>query len=193
MKEEEKKQKEEEKRQKEEERKQKEEEKRQKEEQKRQKEEQERRLKEKTAAVFTNFFLPKSKEQTKDNADAATKNSNTLFMPFEVNTFYFDSSSGGKDYVLNILIFIQVKDDMRLASTHRVVMSQERLHLLDEILQNDRQVDKDSLYLAQLKSKSYQPGHSENTWPLSVNDDEDDDDVIIGRDLKFYFSHVLGG
>ncbi|XP_065216774.1 chromatin assembly factor 1 subunit A-like [Planococcus citri] len=156
QKEEERKLKEEERKQKEEERRQKEEEKRQKDEQKRQKEEQERKLKEKTAAAFTNFFLPKNKEIPKEQPDSSDRIDCTTFMPFEV------------------------KENMRLASVHRVNVSAEALRLLDEILQKDETLPKESLYLAALKSEHYKPGKSDNTWPLNAT--EDDDDVMIVGD-----------
>lgn len=65
---------------------------------------------------------------------------------------------------------------MRLASVSRVVLDVERLQFLDKVLNGDIEVEKNYLYLNQIKSKDYQFGHSENTWPLNVN--EDDDDVI---------------
>ena len=68
---------------------------------------------------------------------------------------------------------------MRLANVHRVDISRKSLQSLDEILRKDMALPKESLYLAVLKSKTYQPGKSENTWPVSAI--EDDDDVMIGK------------
>lgn len=86
MKEEEKrKQKEAERKAKEEERKAREEEKLKKAEEIRMKEEQEKRNKEKTAAQFKNFFVPKSKTNSlKAPTEDCNNVINTLFMPFEV-------------------------------------------------------------------------------------------------------------
>lgn len=72
---------------------------------------------------------------------------------------------------------------MRLASIRRVDITRESLQKLDEILQKNEALPKESLYLAVLKSKTYKPGRSENTWPL--NTAEDDDDVMIGKFLPF--------
>lgn len=69
---------------------------------------------------------------------------------------------------------MQVKDNMRLASAQRVILPTEKLRCLDEMLSSDCNMNVDSLYLAQLRSKNYVRGHSENTWPLNANDDDDD-------------------
>lgn len=72
---------------------------------------------------------------------------------------------------------------MKLASIVRVTVDREKLRSLDEALQNGQDMDKDSLYLAPLKSKNYKPGHSENTWPLNTAEAEDEDDVMIGNNF----------
>lgn len=72
------------------------------------------------------------------------------------------------------ILFLQVKDNMRLASLQRVLLTPEKFRYLDEILSHDTNTNVESLYLAQLRSKNYVPGHSENTWPFNANDDDDD-------------------
>lgn len=63
---------------------------------------------------------------------------------------------------------------MKVAEIHRATLTAEQKAYLDQILQDNVELDVSSLYLAQLKTTDYKPGHSENTWPLNVNDDEDD-------------------
>lgn len=91
---------------------------------------------------------------------------------------------------LNVsILFLQVKDNMRLASIQRVVLTPEKLRYLDEISSHDSNMSIDSLYLAQLRSKNYVRGHSENTWPSNAN--EDDDDVKEGNSFEnFLFLEI---
>lgn len=63
---------------------------------------------------------------------------------------------------------------MRLATVHRATLTPERLRYLDEIFSQCSDMSIDSLYLARLRSKNYAPGHSENTEPFNVNDDDDE-------------------
>lgn len=60
-----------------------------------------------------------------------------------------------------------------MATIARVTLTPEKKNYLDKILQENKSMDKSSMYLAELKSKNHKPGHSENTWPSNLNDDED--------------------
>ena len=60
-----------------------------------------------------------------------------------------------------------------MADITRVTWTPERKNYLDKILQDNESMDKNSMYLAELKSRDYKPGHAENTWPSNLNDDED--------------------
>lgn len=62
---------------------------------------------------------------------------------------------------------------MKLASVIRAVLTPERKEYLEKVLAENPSTDENSTYLAQLKSKDYKPGHSDSTWSLNVNDDED--------------------
>lgn len=63
---------------------------------------------------------------------------------------------------------------MKVPEIHRAALTAEQKAYLDQILQDKVELDKSLLYLAQLRTTNYKPGHSENTWPLNLNDDEDD-------------------
>lgn len=63
---------------------------------------------------------------------------------------------------------------MKLADINRATLTPERKSYLDRILEENAEFDLNSLYLSQLKSNDYKPGHSDDTWPLNPNDDDDD-------------------
>ncbi len=67
---------------------------------------------------------------------------------------------------------------MKLSPINRVILTPEMKHFLDEVLNEKHGMNKNYLYLCVLKSGDYKPGHSEDTWPLGSNDD--DDDVLCG-------------
>ncbi|XP_055383367.1 chromatin assembly factor 1 subunit A-like [Condylostylus longicornis] len=151
MKEEDRKRKEEEKRKKEELR---EEERKKREEEKRKKEMEKEEIenkKRKAAEVFTKFFVPRSKGVEDGNLSFTEKKENVNFMPF------------------------QIKDDMKLAPITRTQLNVEQKNVIDEFLQNDKDIPYSELYTGKLKSGNYNPMKSERTFPKM----EDDDDIII--------------
>lgn len=128
----------------------------------------------KTAAipkVFSNFFIKK-----KAVPETSNKLKSIRFLPFEVFTHLPSIIILFHSRYIDFCINWQVKECMRLADTHRVVLSSERLQYLDKCLQNHDQLPETvHLYLAEFKSTNYKVGHSENTWPFG---NADDDDVI---------------
>jgi len=166
---------EEQRRQKEVEKKAKEEEKQKKMEEIRLKEEQEKKNKEKIAASFKNFFVPKNKTNIpKALAEKSNNPGNSLFMPFEVSNSKFLSPLLFLNSELDKFSeFSQVKENMKLAAITRTILTPERREYLDSFLREDKGNDDCDLYLSHLKSKNYKRGYSENTCPLYLQDDDD--------------------
>lgn len=74
---------------------------------------------------------------------------------------------------------VQVKLDMRVAPVTRVTLSEQSKLKLDECIKTQsEEVNDDGLYLHTLKSVDYIPGFSSKTWPVT-NDNIDEDDIII--------------
>ncbi|XP_063230591.1 chromatin assembly factor 1 subunit A-like [Bacillus rossius redtenbacheri] len=170
LKNEERKAKEEERRTKEEERKAKEEERRKREEQKMQEkklkeqaEEEVKRKKEKEAAAFTSFFVPKKSEPKQMEAQQNTRRS---FRPF------------------------MVKNDMRLATVSRASLSGGNKHELERAI---REQSCTELYLRELRSGKITSRRDVQTWPLKDLQDEvmiiDDDMGGMDRDNLVMESH----
>ncbi|CAH0399456.1 unnamed protein product [Chilo suppressalis] len=116
-------------------------------------EKQEQELKKKKAAeAFVNFFVPKQKSDKDQHALGTISKS-------------------------SVLSSFAIKNDMRLAPTVRVDLTEEKKHKLDNLME-EQNVSESALYIRNLKDGSTKPLSSGKTWPLS----ERDDDVMIIED-----------
>ncbi|XP_041980676.1 chromatin assembly factor 1 subunit A-like [Aricia agestis] len=106
--------------------------------------------KKKAAEAFVSFFVPKQKIEK----DQPTVSKNDRLSSFTI------------------------KSDMRLAPTIRSELSDNRKIELENLL-SKQCVDKNKLYMHELREGTKKPQTSGKTWPLS---DKDDDDVLIIED-----------
>ncbi|KAF4528071.1 hypothetical protein B566_EDAN014604 [Ephemera danica] len=137
------------------EKKKREEEKLQKDEEKRKADEKAAKEKEKAAAAFASFFVLKKSDSKPVSPVMEEKAVTTLnFIPF------------------------QVKVDMKLAPTTRIVLPSERKQRLEKILSSPE--NNAELYLQQLKSGKVKPEHQGKTWPYV----EAKDDVMIIEEVS---------
>lgn len=145
------------------------EEKRKKDEEKRKVEEEKLKKEQKSAAIFQKFFVVKKPSEEKRVSDDETSKESTevgatKFMPF------------------------QVKENMRLAPVTRHRLSEEQKLSLEKILESS-EVNRDCLYVAEIKKPSYAIKSCASTLPT----EEDSDDVmVIGEYIQFkVFVHVV--
>ncbi|KAL6258530.1 hypothetical protein P5V15_010487 [Pogonomyrmex californicus] len=133
-----------------------------KEEEKRRKEEERleaERKKQKAASNFASFFVPKKQEVKLAEEENIVEVRN--FMPFEI------------------------KADMRIAPIYRRVLSEHEKLLLDEKCNLD--LDKNELYLEDIKKGRIVPRFSSKTWPLETKDD----DIILLDDDNDGSSNII--
>lgn len=115
--------------------------------------------KQKAAAVFANFFVPKKTSIDNVSSDDKKQDASSTFMPFEV------------------------KSDMRLAPLCRRFLSDEAKEALTKILEVQSKTK--SSYLNEIKN-SKTLGKSENTWPYEEQDDVviiEETDADLGQSI----------
>lgn len=126
----------------------------------------------------------KRKEQEKEEAELKKRRAAEAFTKFFVNKATSSSRKtrsieDSEDLTLAFRPF-QVKDDMRIAPISRVHFTEVRHRQLDEYLvPNENSKSSPPLYLEEMRSGQIIPGAS--IHPVSDNESEDDDMIIVGK------------